>query len=100
MIGSSPAVRARLRRRRRRGGRAWGGFGGAGGGGDGGGRGGGLGMRVSRPVQVRAGTEIRYRGGLHTVVTVSSTTVDLADVTGVVMQVRAAELVADPGFAV
>jgi len=57
-------------------------------------------VSVSRPVQLRAGAEIRYRGGLHTVVTVSGTTVGLADVTGVVTQVRAAELVADPGFLV
>lgn len=55
---------------------------------------------VSRPAQLRAGTEIRYRGGLHTVVTVSGTDVDLADVNNMVARVRVADLVADPGFAV
>ena len=55
-------------------------------------------MTVSRPAELRAGVEIRYRATLHTVLTVNGISVGLVDVAGEVTRVRVAELVADPGF--
>jgi hypothetical protein len=57
-------------------------------------------MTVSRPLELRAGDEIRLGDARHTVSRVSGTAVQLTDVTGAEFTIERTELFTDPGFQV